>query len=521
MHHMAGIVPNRGGLCLLVVGIANCLATFCGPANAQETHGLAAAVALENAFVKVIEQAETSVVSIARIKLESPMLLDHKPLNPFGLDFRNTLESSQPSSPDFIPNDFGAGIIIAPHQDQTERFILTNYHVVRGGPPVGQKPSEYRIYVRFANRRGYYAKILAADPRGDLAVLRIDFAALGLKPADLKPIKLGNASNLKKGRFVIALGNPYAIARDGSASASWGIISNISRRPKPAGPPRDPETSRKETIHHYGTLLQIDTRLNLGTSGGPLLNLRGELIGITTSLAALDGFEKSVGYATPLDDPTRRAIDALTRGHEVEYGFLGVEPRNVPYVKLRQMSGGFRQSSAAKVAKVFRNSPASFGGLQPGDLILEVNEKPIHNKEDLIRTIGRLAPESIAHLRVWRNRQALKLAVKLGKWPVHDEEGIIATSPRYPAWRGIRVDFPTGRRKYLPYPNLYHQAVLVTGIATNSSAGSTQLQEGDFISHVNQVAVRTPREFRRAVQGQTGDVQLRLIDRSQPIVLRR
>src|SRR5207302_1902592 len=130
------------------------------------------------------------------------------------------------------------------------------------------------------DRRGYYARIIAADPRSDLAILSIDYAALGLKSSDLHAIPLRALSApLRKGQLVVALGNPYAIARDGSASASWGMISNIARRPAPVRQ-RETGVPRSETIHQFGTLLQVDTRMELGTSGGALVNLRGELVGV-------------------------------------------------------------------------------------------------------------------------------------------------------------------------------------------------------------------------------------------------
>ena len=125
--------------------------------------------------------------------------------------------------------------------------------------------------------------------------------------------------------MVLSLGNPYAIARDGSASVSWGMIGNISRRPAPVRQ-RDLGPPEAKTIHQYGTLLQVDTRMELGTSGGALVDLRGKLVGITTSLAALEGYEKSVGFAIPIDSFSRRVIETLCRGYEVEYGFLGLTP---------------------------------------------------------------------------------------------------------------------------------------------------------------------------------------------------
>ena len=489
-------------------------------ASAQDGDGLAAALALEEAFTRAIAGAEESVVSISRVKVARPAL-DVPEFNPFRIQPQGA-DSSKPASPDYVPAEFGTGFIIAPARNRNERFILTNYHVVRGGPAVGQTgtQAEYELFVRLADRRGYDAQIVAADPRSDLAVLKIDSAALGVKPADLKPLPIDGDFEFKKGQFVLALGNPYAIARDGSASASWGFISNISRSPARPGAPYEEEARRKETIHHFGTLLQVDTRLNLGTSGGPLLNLKGELIGITTSLAALDGYEKSVGYAIPVDARFRRIIDDLTSGHEVEYGFLGVQPVDVSHREMEAEPGRFSQVTAARAMEVFPNSPAAEAGLQSLDIVLAVNGEPVLGRYDLMRLVGQLGPDTIARLKVWRERagRELILNVKLGKWPVYDDEGIITTNPRYPDWRGMAVDFPTGRQKHLQLPFRYHPAVVVTKLPSQSNIAAGELQVGDFITHVNRTAVQTPEQFHRAATGQEGDVTLRLLDGRRVVV---
>lgn len=513
------------GAWIALGGIALGLALVPPAARGQEDDGLAAALALERALTRVIAQAEPSVVSIARVRL-APQLTGRDQLNPFGLDFRDAnarQDRINPDSPDFIPNEFGAGVVVSPEGLADERFILTNYHVVRGGPAAGAgAPSgETRLFVRFAGDRGYEASILAADPRSDLAVLKIDYAQLGQKPADIKPLKLRTEpAPLKKGQLVVALGNPYAIARDGSASASWGLVSNFSRRPAPP-PAQDGESAiRKETLHHLGTLLQVDTRLNLGTSGGALVDLRGELVGITTSLAALEGYEKSAGFAVPIDEVTRRIIGDLCRGHEVEYGFLGLQPDNVYPDEMRRRAPELGRTSAARIASIIAGSPASDAGLMREDIVLEVNGTPVHDRVELMRLVGQLPPEATAQLRVWRYRTRSELTptVKLGKWPVFDDEGIIATRPRYPDWRGLAVDYPSGRKKYFDWPHEYHRAVVITSVAAGSRAQQAGLYEGEFISEVNGEAVRTPHEFHAAVSAQKGDVTLLLVGDKRVVV---
>ena len=497
---------------LAALAVGCCLNPWQSALRAQDAEGLAAATALERVFVDVIRRVEPSVVSVARIR-PSPNV---NQFNPFDIDPKGHSDFDKPESPDFVPNEFGTGIVVAPIRGSDERFILTNYHVVRGGPPAagGSKPGESQIYVRFGDRRGYQARIIAADPRSDLAVLAIDYAALGMKPADLKPIPLRtDTSPLQKGQLVLSLGNPYAIARDGSASVSWGMIGNVSRRPAPIRQ-RDFAPPKAKTIHQYGTLLQVDTRMELGTSGGALVDLRGQLVGITTSLAALEGYEKSVGFAIPIDSFSRRVIETLCHGYEVEYGFLGLSN---PQPILPDQCGAtdrFKQLSAVRVEQVIPNSPAAGADLQPDDVILKIEGQPLLDQYDLMRYVGTFPPESAVHMTVWRPREAheLTLTAKLGKWPVEDDEAIIATSQRFPAWRGITVDYPTGRYKYIGWPFQFKEAVLVTNVAARSPAQAAGLVDGDFIASVGGTPVRTPAEFQEAVRKFDGDVVLELAD---------
>lgn len=517
------MIPRSCGAIRPLVGLAAVL--FCAtasPVQAQATDqsGIAAAVVLEKAFEQAIARAEGSVVSIARVRRSAQSMVRTDFNNPFGLDLRNP-ESRQerniPDSPDFIPSEFGSGIIITPEGKPEERVILTNYHVVRGGPvaaPTGPS-GETRLHARFPGGRTCELSIIAADPRSDLAVLRIEFGKLNQKPADLQALKLrsDSAPPLKKGQLVLALGNPYAIARDGSASASWGMISNISRRPAPLETLTDESIMRKETLHHLGTLLHVDARLDLGASGGALIDLKGELVGITTSLAALQGYEKSVGYAVPIDNVTRRIINDLTRGHEVEYGFLGMQPDNAYLDELTRRAPDLGRATAAKVASIITGSPVAKAELVRDDIILEVNGTPVRNRIDLMRLVGQLPPDTPTKLRIWRSRSQSELTptVKLGKWPVFDDEGIIATVPRYPAWRGISIDYATGRKKYFDWPHEFNEAVVITSVAPGSRGQAAGLNEGEFIALVNGRPVVTPGDFEAVVSGLDGDVTLELV----------
>jgi serine protease Do len=497
----------RKAFCLALIG---CVAGLSPDvARSDDLQGLAVAASLERTFIDVIHRVEPSVVSIARVRASSG--LGH--FSALEIDPENRPDSDRPENPDFVPNEFGAGVVIVPPGNSGQRFILTNYHVVHGGPSA--KGGDSQLYVRFSDRRGYYAQIVAADPRSDLAVLTIDYTALGLKPADLKPVTLrSETSPLEKGQLVLGLGNPYAIARDGSATASWGMLSNIARRPAPVRQ-REYGLPQSASVHQFGTLLQVDTRMELGTSGGALVNLRGELIGLTTSLAALEGYERSVGFAIPIDEFTRRVIDTLCRGEEVEYGFLGLTLKTLLPDQLRRRYGlSFKQASTVEVNTTIPNSPASIAKVRPEDLILELEGHPLLDQFDLMRYVALYGPEATVRLKIWRPSESgeLTLAAKLGKWPVMEDDTIIATSRRYPAWRGLTVDYPTGRFKYIGYPFQFRDAVVVVAVGARSPGQAAGIAEGDFITSVNSIPVRTPSEFQDAVRAAEGSVTLELAD---------
>src|SRR5207237_5071561 len=134
-------------------------------------------------------------------------------------------------------------------------------------------------------------------------------------------ISMGDVAQIRRGHFVLTLANPFAPGfRAGEPSASWGIVSNL--RHKPPGDFR--KDNRAKPLYYYGTFIETDTRVHLGSSGGALVNLDGDLIGLTAVLPAIHGIDAPGGYAAPLDSGVIRILDVLKRGEEVEYGFIGI-----------------------------------------------------------------------------------------------------------------------------------------------------------------------------------------------------
>ncbi len=453
----------------------------CGSfASAQEPTGLQAAAALETVLVDAIAKAEKSVVAVGRVRGSG---------NPLDEETR----AKEESHPDFVPDDFGSGVVI-----DAKGLILTRHHVL--GEIEG---SRYYVWVQ---RKPYRAKVKAADPWLDLAVLSIE-------AADLVPLPLGDGKDLKKGQIVIALGNPYAIARDGQPSASYGIVANLLR---PA--PRPKETTDRgegrETLHHYGNLIQTDCKLELGSSGGALVNLKGEMVGLTTSLAALSGYERAGGFATPVDDGFRRAVESLKAGRMPEYGFLGVQPEILTAEQRRQGQHG------ARITHVAAATPAEKAGIHGGvngDVITHVSGEPVADEIDLMRQLGAKAPGDVVTLTLQRGATEARPGRTLRTKVTLSKKRIASIRPGYaevvdPPWRGMKVEYATASPAFQTqgFDLDPDGCVAIVEVAKDSAAWKAGMRPGEFVSHIGQTRVTTPEEFYRSALAETGPVILRL-----------
>ena len=470
---------------LAAIGVLLLLVRAGGSVEGQELSPREMVAGMQEVVVAAIARAEPSVVAIARVEKTpaSEQLSRELWPDPFG-GWPDPIASPRPTDPDFMPTEYGTGVVI-----DRQGLILTAYHVLG-------EDSDY--YVTTRDRRVFLATVKGADPRSDLAVLAV-------QATDLEPITFGDAGTVKKGQFVVALGNPHAIARDGQVSASWGIVANLCRKAPPV--PDATHRTGKSTLHHFGTLIQTDAKLNLGTSGGPLLNLRGEMIGLTTALAAVAGYEQSAGYAFPVDETFRRVVEALKRGREVEYGYLGISLDNL---RTPAVLSGVR---GTVVNQVLPGMPADRFGLKSGDVITAVNGKTVYDADGLVLEVSRLPVESVVRLQILRDGQTRRLDVGLTKLNVSGKK--IVTDPG-PAWRGMRVDhLSAGIDPHAPAPlgrPSFDEGVIVADVRADTLAWEAGLRPGMLISHVEERQVRNPKQFHSAVAGKSGPVRLRLAD---------
>lgn len=479
-----------------VVTLAVLLNLLCGSSvRAQETpavpDGLAVLAAMEQMTVAAVAKAERSVVAIARVRKQLPGARNVVPLDPLSPELG-------PDSPDAVPTHFGSGVVLS-----ADGFIVTCAHVL-------DDPLQNAYYV-WLDKRMYEAKVvskpakvLASDPFTDLAVLKIEADSL-------TPITMAKPEELKKGQFVIALGNPYAIARDGQASASWGIISNLNRL-APADVPDANALTGKESLHQFGTLIHTDAKLNLGTSGGALINMRGEMVGLTTALAAVSGYEQAAGYAIAVDALFLRVIESLKAGKLPEFGFLGIRPEDLGPVDLIAGRRG------AKVSVVVPGLPGEEAGLRPSDIIAQVNSRPISNRNDLFRELSQLAAGAEVELLVERGYLGQSATEMLVLKTSLSKKYISTTRPSYALhgpqkWRGMLVEYATA------VPSEFTRTGVMTGrrspaklavlaVDPGTPAWDAGMRPGYGILAVDAQAVETPEAFERAVQGRSDRVVL-------------
>lgn len=472
--------------------------------------------AFQDSVVQAIERVEPSVVAISR-KAAAPGDLEQQDRRPGAGDptqagnaassqglagadpfqqFRQEHQQPQP----FVS---GAGVVI-----DRAGFILTQYLVV--------KPGEEHFITTTAGET-YPAKIVAADPRSSLAVLQVQVA--GAEPPAFKPIELGKAEDLKKGATVVVVGNPYSIQKDGEATASYGTITNLAGSAPPLENLNDaPVTDRSDaekyrsTLHHFGSLIQTDARLGWSASGGAMVTLDGQLVGLTTTVATIAGHEKPAGYAIPINKTIRRVISDLKDGREVEYGLLGIRfDQNA----MQLLSDG---SSGVAVGAVIPGSAADRAGLRQSDVIAEIDGQPIDSPDRLQLEVGSLSPGAEAPLIFERNGQRQTTEVRLDKIYVVGKK-VITNRPA--AWQGVHVDYATA----LARPDLTDSqdmidpqgCVVVAEVEPGSVSWQHGVRPGMFISHVSGQRVSTPEEFRRAVREANGKVKLRFTPGAGPL----
>jgi serine protease Do len=278
----------------------------------------------------------------------------------------------------------GSGVLI--HGEPKKNvYVITNNHVVAGA-------KADQITITLSDGRVFKAAQSWADPESDVAVLRID-------KGDLPTAKLGDSDKVKVGQWVLAIGSPFGL----NQSLTHGIISARERG----------QISLGGTIR-IKDFIQTDTPINPGSSGGPLLNLDGEVIGINTAIASHNNSNSGVAFSIPINLVRKVARQLLEKG-SVSRGFLGLHLAST-FEPNQALKLGLDNSNGALVETVYPETPASAAGIKAGDVILQLDNTPIRNENQLINLISSLPNGQKVRLQVWRDRLVHTATAVIGDW---------------------------------------------------------------------------------------------------------
>ncbi|MDP2030292.1 MAG: DegQ family serine endoprotease [Thiobacillus sp.] len=368
--------------------------------------------------------------------------------------------------PDVPTLGTGSGFIVG-----SDGTILTNAHVVSGAD---------EVVVKLTDKRKFTAKVIGADARTDVAVLKITANHLPI-------VKLGNPDTLRVGEAVAAIGSPFGFEN----SVTAGIVS---------------AKGRSLPSESYVPYIQTDVAINPGNSGGPLFNMRGEVVGINSQIYSRSGGYQGVSFAIPID-VAMEVMSQIKAGGKVSRGWLGVVIQEVSSDLAE--SFGLDRPRGALIAQVQPGGPAAKAGLQPADVILKFNGKLVENSGDLPRMVGTVKPGSTIPLEIWRKGKALTVSVVLTELP--SEEQLAGKPGKAYSRGGLALSELTVEQRQelkIDYGLLVEDA---TGDALRAG-----IRTGDVILAVNNGKVATVEAYRKAIAAvPTGKIVAILVRRGE------
>ncbi|MCP5159733.1 MAG: DegQ family serine endoprotease [Gammaproteobacteria bacterium] len=395
----------------------------------------------------MLERATPAVVNIAtesRIALRRNPLLD----DPFFRHFFNIPDQPRERRAQSV----GSGVVV----DARRGYVITNHHVVEGADT---------ITVTLNDGRQLDAKVIGSDPESDIAVIRVSSDHLMALP-------LADSDRLRVGDFVVAIGNPFGLGQ----TVTSGIVSALGRTGL--------------GIQGYEDFIQTDASINPGNSGGALVNLRGELIGINTAIIAPGGGNVGIGFAIPANMMSRLMNQIIAHG-SVRRGQLGVSVQDLT----PQLAQAFDipANQGAVIAQVAPRSAAARAGLREGDVILQVNDRPIRDGSNLRNAIGLIEVGETVRLEILRGGKPLTLNVKVGEYTPAKAEGD-ALNPRLAGaiFEDVGPNSPLAGKV---------QGVLVARVESGSPAAQAGLRSNDVITAINRQRVSSTDELRRIAAG--------------------
>jgi serine protease Do len=350
-----------------------------------------------------------------------------------------------------VPNGMGSGFIW-----NDKGYIITNNHVIDGAD---------QVKVKLQDKTEHVAKVIGTDPQTDIAVLKIDANSL-------IPVKIGDSEKLFVGEWVIAAGSPFGLEH----SITTGIVSAKGRA-----------VSRGE---QYEDFIQTDAAINVGNSGGPLLNLDGEVVGINTMILSKSGGSHGIGFAIPINMATNIAEQLVDNG-EVERGWLGIAIQDLT----EDLRNSFSFSGeGVLIGDVNSGSPAEEAGLQSGDIVIELDGKVMNSANQFRNIIASTRPGSSLNLKLIRSGHNMEMQVRLGKKPGNIKkqqaemlEATNGTSIENIGLEVIDLKNLSNRKKYSKTKG----NVIVINVESMSISEMSGLQTEDIILKLNDIDINS------------------------------
>ena len=422
-------------------------------------------------FAPVLKKVLPSVVNISSSKVVKAAPQTDGRMDPFFRQFFGDQGGPLDVPKDRREKSLGSGVIVSP-----EGYILTNNHVVEGATDVR---------VTLSDKRELEARIVGTDPKVDIAVLKIEATSL-------QPITLGDSSKVEVGDTALAIGDPFGVGQ----TVTRGIISAKGRG--------------NLGIEDYEDFIQTDAPINPGNSGGALINDRGELVAINTAIIGESGGSQGIGFAVPVN-LAHNVMNQILKNGKVVRAYLGIVPQDMTPEMAKAF--GEKEARGVVVGDVSPKSPAQESGLQRGDILLDVNGKPVTGSNQLRMDISMMEPGSSVKLNVLRNGSEKEMTVKLAEMPTETakaESGNGEESTK--ALEGVEVSNLTphaAERLGLPDSTT---GVVVSDIDPASKLADSGLRQGDVIQEVNHEPVKNVSEFQSAVK-KAGNEPLLLVNR--------
>lgn len=426
-------------------------------------------------FREVAQQVLPVVVEINTVEvIRQPVPRFQSPWDFFFGPRQPQPQPQEPEEREFRRPGLGSGVIV--RRDDDTVYVLTNNHVVGDAREISLK-----LY----DGRDFEGEIVGKDSRTDLALVKF-------QTRDEVPIaRLGDSDSLYVGDWVLAVGNPLGF----ESTVTAGIVSALGRRPQPGSP-----------IAGFTDYIQTDASINPGNSGGALADIHGNIVGINTWIASRTGGSVGLGFAIPINN-AKRAIDDFIETGSIVYGWLGVSIQDVSPQSMPGLAEdlGIEGQQGALVMNVHRDSPAAAAGIRPGDFVVQIDNTVVTDSTQMTRVVGNIQPGRRANFALVRDGRRLTVGVTLDRRGTEDE--VAAPSGM---WPGMAIVPLTDSMREARNIDQKISGVLIASVMQEGPAAIAGLRSGDVVTQVNDVQVRTAREFYRALAAARGEILFRV-----------